>query len=74
MGIVDRIEATKKLEQRAVKWIHQLMKSKLSLYGYFDNPEEIINELQSLIKQSEENEFFEIANTLNYWRLKLIKT
>jgi len=50
------------------------MKSKLSLYGYFDNPEEIINELQSLIKQSEENEFFEIANTLNYWRLKLIKT
>lgn len=61
------------LEQRVVKWVYELMRSKRSLYGYFENPEEIIFELQSLIKQSEEKELFEIANILNYWRLKLVK-
>lgn len=61
------------LEQRIVKWVYELMRSKRSLYGYFENPEEIIFKLQSLIKQSEEKELFEIANILNNWRLKLVK-
>jgi hypothetical protein len=61
------------LEQRTVKWIYELMRERRDLYGYFENPQEITSELQSLIKQSEEKELFEIANILNRWRLKLIK-
>lgn len=59
------------LEQRTVKWIYDLMRSKRDLYGYFENPGEIVSELQNLIKQSEEKELFEIAGILNYWRLQL---
>lgn len=59
-------------EQRVVKWIYELMRGKRDLYGYFENPEEITSELQTLIKQSEEKELFEIANILNRWRLKMI--
>lgn len=60
-------------EQRVVKWIYELMRDKRDLYGYFENPEEITLELQSLIKQSEDKELFEIANVLNIWRLKMMK-
>ncbi|WJJ96353.1 hypothetical protein [Algibacter luteus] len=59
-------------EQRVVKWIYELMREKRDLYGYFEKPEEIHLELQNLIKQSEDKELFEIANILNYWRLKII--
>ncbi len=60
------------LEQRTVNWIYELMRGKRDLYGYFESPQEIIAELQSLIQQSEEKELFEIANILNHWKLKLI--
>jgi hypothetical protein len=59
-------------EQRVVKWIYELMRDKRDLYGYFENPEEITLELQTLIKQSEEKELYEIAKVLNYWLLKMI--
>ncbi|WP_445956662.1 hypothetical protein [Yeosuana sp.] len=62
------------LEQRTVKWIYELMRGKRDLFGYFENPEEILAELLNLIKQSEEKELFEIANILNHWRLKMIET
>lgn len=62
------------LEQRTVKWIYELMRSKRDLYGYFENTEEILEELKNLIKQSEEKELFEIANILNKWRLKMVES
>ena len=62
------------LEQRTVKWLYELMRGKRDLFGYFENPEEILAELLNLIKQSEEKELFEIANILNHWRLKMIET
>lgn len=62
------------LEQRTVNWIYELMRRKRDLYGYFENPQEITSELQSLIKQSEEKELFEIAGILNHWILKMTET
>ncbi len=62
------------LELRVIKWVYELMKRQRDLYGYFESPQEFTSELQSLIKQSEENELYEIAEILNHWRLKLIET
>ena len=59
------------LEQRVVKWIYDLMRDKQDLYGYFDHPEDITKELKNLIKLSEENEHYEIAEILNRWYSKL---
>ncbi|GAA4954778.1 hypothetical protein GCM10023314_30570 [Algibacter agarivorans] len=61
------------IEHRTTKWIYDLMRGKRDLYGYFENPDEIVTELQNLIKQSEKKELFEIASILNHWRLKMIK-
>lgn len=59
------------LEQRVVKWIYDLMRDKRDLYGYFDQPEDIIKELKNLIKLSEEKEYYEIAEILSRWYSKL---
>lgn len=61
-------------EHKVSKWVFDLLRDKRDLYGYFEKPEEILEELKLLIKQSEEKELYEIANILNYWRLKLVKT
>ncbi|PQV51221.1 hypothetical protein CLV33_101143 [Jejuia pallidilutea] len=61
------------MEQRVVQWLYDMMRDRLDVYGYFENPEEIETILKMLIKKAERMEMFEKANILNHWRLKLIK-
>ncbi|MCB0463366.1 MAG: hypothetical protein KDC81_11740 [Flavobacteriaceae bacterium] len=61
-------------EHKVTKWIFDLFRDKRDLYGYFENPDDIIKEIRSLIEQSEEKELYEIAGILKLWYDKLRQT
>ena len=57
--------------EKALKWIHDLFAKNRDLFGYFENYNYIINEIDSLIETSAKMEKFEIASILKDWRNKL---
>lgn len=54
-----------------MKWIYELFKSKRDLYGYFEKPNKIKLEIESLLNDAIKSEKFEIAQELNYWLSKI---
>lgn len=60
--------------QRAnvMKWIYERLQEQRDLYGYFENPQSIIEILNNLIEEAVSKELYEIAGELNNWRKKLI--
>ena len=56
------------VRRKAMEWIYDLFVERRDLYGYFENYEEIKNEIDILIARSIEKEMFEISEYLNEWR------
>lgn len=69
----NKREEHQKLIQRGniIKYIYETMQEKRDLYGYFENPETIIQLLENLIKESIEKELYEVAHELNLWLQQL---
>ena len=54
-----------------MQWIYKKLQVQRDLYGYFNDPQSILNMLNNLIEESVEKELYEIAEELNNWRKKL---
>lgn len=56
---------------KAMKWIYDLFVENRDLFGYFENYEKIIKEIDFLIERSIYNEMYDITEYLTEWRKKL---
>ena len=54
------------------KWLYDLFAKHLDFYGYFNNYEVIIAEIDDMIQRAERHEFDDIAGVLSHWRKKLL--
>jgi hypothetical protein len=58
-------------QMKALDWLYNLFVKHRDLYGYFDNYSLIIKELDEVIEIAVHKEYFEIAEILSQWRMKL---
>lgn len=55
----------------ALKWLYDLMVKHRDLYGYFENYNQLIDDLDEIIHTAVVMEKFEVAEILSKWRNKL---
>lgn len=54
-----------------LKWLNKLFSSNRDLFGYFNDCEYILTEIEGFIALSISKEKYEIAQELNFWKQKL---
>lgn len=59
------------VQNRVRKWVYDLFIQHRDIFGYFENYEEIINQMDILIDRAIETEMYDIAQYLSNWRNKL---
>jgi len=69
-----RNEWKKELEKgKVLKWLNDLFTQKRDLFGYFENYEQIIDEIKDFRELAISTEKYEVANELSIWENKLPK-
>ncbi len=61
----------KHVQMNALKWLYDLMVKHRDLYGYFENYNKLIEEVDEIVHTAVVMEKFEIADILSRWRNKL---
>ena len=59
------------VKNKVNKWVYDLFVEHRDLYGYFENYQNIIKEIDILLNRSVETEMYDIAQLLSNWRIKL---
>jgi hypothetical protein len=69
-----RNEWKKELEKgKVLKWLNDLFSQQRDLFGYFENYEQIINEIKGFRELAISTEKYEVAKELSIWEDKLMK-
>jgi len=59
------------VKTNALKWIQKTMAKHRDLFGYFENYQMMVNEIEKIRDTSITMEKYEIAEKLSYWIIKL---